>query len=172
MKTKKHKTEPKHPAPREKATFPAIYKAWKNSETVSKEVIEWIIAHDGELPPGITIKKFIERVASFYEFIERVASVYDRAEAPAEPNAAKRNAKRIALLRMQSSMCACRQLWVPGEDAVAALPIETWEHYLFPTREACQRAIDSCGAIAQNWKPMRVLIVAIEESDVLGKPTP
>ena len=77
----------------------------------------------------------------------------------------KERRQALAALRMKSSMYACRELWVPGEDAVVALQIEKWEHYLYPTRKACQAAINSTNPISQNWKPMRVLIIAGEEVD-------
>jgi len=78
----------------------------------------------------------------------------------------KYHQEKLKPLREKSAKCAYRELWIPGGEAVEALLVEVWEHWLFQTRQACQAAIDCTEhAKSEGWKPIRVLITAIEEPD-------
>jgi hypothetical protein len=79
--TTKRKTHPKHPAS-EKADWSALYRTWRESAFFSQAEADYINAHNGRLPPGMTMEVFLKKVGKTYgvnpQYPERVGLQYTR----------------------------------------------------------------------------------------------
>ena len=79
----KRKTQPKKPVPEVQTDFSAIYKAWRNSTFLSQEELDYVNAHGGALPPGMTMEVFLTKAGKTYgvnpQYPEKIGLQYARA---------------------------------------------------------------------------------------------